>query len=151
MDVNHDNKLRYNETGFSKDLFNTIDKNSDSFITIDEVEKIKTHLEGELNALRTSLSADDMTLSSAVDSSHPIATVVVMTTTSWPVTSLSHPVEITSSVMASSSAVISSSPTIILSSLGSISSSPVEVKPSPSSDLNGAMQELAEVVDELGL
>lgn len=151
MDVNHDNKLRINETSFSKDLFNKIDIDSNSFITIDEVENIKTRLEEELNALRTALSTENMTLSSAVDSSHPITTVVVMTTTSQPVTSLFHPVGITSSVMTSSSAVISSSPTIISSSLVSISSLPVEVKPSPSSEL-GVMQDLSkDLEDELGL
>lgn len=121
MDVNNDDKLRLNETGLQKPMFDKLDTDHDSALTVDEIKHLMAYLEEKLNAFETSTNMDSsytVTLSSGVQSV----------------------VEATSQLLVSSPVDISSSSTVISSSSEDISSSPVAVqstllKASPSSDL----------------
>ena len=53
MDGNEDHQLHLK---FTKQMFDKIDKNGDTFITEDEIKELKTELEERLNGLEISTS-----------------------------------------------------------------------------------------------
>ena len=120
MDVDNDDKLRFNETGFEKPTFDNIDTDGNSVLTVDEIKKLKAKFEEKLNALETSTNTDSL---HAVTLSSGVPTITVMVTTPQPL--ISSPVAISSSttVISSSSADISSSPVAVKSSVLNVSPS----------------------------
>ena len=108
MDVD---KLRLNETGLQKIMFDKIDKNHDSTLTVDEVKDLMANLEEKLNALET--NSHMVTLSSGVQL---VSTMTAVETTSQPVVSSQVDISLSTTVI-SSSADISSSPVAAQSTL----------------------------------
>ena len=129
MDVDNDDKLRFNETGFKKPTFDNIDTDGNSVITVDEIKTLKAKFEEKLNALETSTNVDS---SHAVTLSSGVPTMTVVVTTPQPL--VSSPVAISSS-------------TTVISSTTDISSSPVAVK---SLVLNVSPSSTSSDLDELG-
>ena len=122
MDVNHDGKLRFNETELQKSMFDKIDANHDSALTVNEIKDLIAHLQEKLNALET--SAD-------MDSSHTVT--------------LSSGVQSTVTIVEPTSQLIVSSPVAISSSSADISSSSIQstlLKASPSSELDDLIIDL---------
>ena len=92
--------MSINETKFSKNTFNKIDKNHDSIITIDEVKSKKAELENELNTLLETSNGSHPEASSS--GAELIATVISMLKSTITVVDVS----VTSSSALSSSLVM---------------------------------------------
>ena len=150
MDVDNDGKISFNESRMNKTTFNKIATDGHSYITVEDIKKIKARLEDELNALleMSTTNSHIVTLSSEVQS---VTMVILVTTSSQPVISSSQAVRISSSYLPSSSSssslvVISSSPIAALLK-ASPSSTPGNDLDEPDADLE---EKLAEAFGELG-
>ena len=113
MDVD---KLRLNETGLQKSMFDKIDKNRDSALTVDEVKDLIANLEEKLNALETSASIDSSHMVTVSSGVQLVSTMTIMETTSQPIVSSAVDISLSTTVI-SSSADISSSPVAAQSTL----------------------------------
>ena len=145
MDVDNDGKISFNESRMNKATFNKIATDGHSYITVEDVKKIKARLEDELNTLleMSTTYSHIVTSSSEVQS---VTMVILVTTSSQPVISSPQAVRISSSYLPSSS---SSSSSLVV-----ISSSPIAalLKASPSStpgnDLDEPDADLEEILLE---
>ena len=127
MDVDNDGKISFNETKLNKATFNKISTDH-SYITIDDIKKLKAQLEEEL-LLNTLLEMSTAANSHIITSSKEIqsvAMVITVATSSQPVISSPQAITISSPELAPSllSVISSSSPAAVVSLRASPSSTP---------------------------
>ena len=125
MDVDRDGKISFNETKLNKTIFNKI-STDDSYITVDDIKKIKAQLEEELNTMLEMSTAANSHIVTSSSEIHSVATVVIVTTSSQPVISSPQAVTISSTKLGPSllSVISSSSPAPAISLRASPSSTP---------------------------
>ena len=121
MDENKDYQLRLNETNISKQMFDKIDKNGDTFITEDEIKELKTELEERLNGLEISTSTDGSFVETVSTGVQLVSATVMAETTSKPHV-FSSPMVISSS--SSSTAITTSSSPMVVVKTSSLAASP---------------------------
>ena len=106
MDRYGDHQLHLNETKFTKQMFDMIDKNGDTFITEDEIKELKTEIEERLNTLEMSTSTEGSYVA-AVSTAVQLASATIMVETTSKHHVFSSPTVISSS---STAITVSSSP-----------------------------------------